>query len=229
MNGSPPPLCLDIFSDPICPWCYIGLKRLDEALADWQGAVETTWRCFMLNPDMPPEGMDRRLYLERKFGGPEGADRVYKAIETAATQAGLSVDFTRIQRTPSTIKAHQALRAAQDYGAGDRFIRALFQAYFEQGQDIGQTDVLTSLWAQADLDIHTLESVFDGQRHLDTLMAEQNEARARGISGVPFFVVGGTYALSGAQNKSVFHQVFRLIQNDTAQNNPVQNKEKETA
>lgn len=210
------PLSLDIFSDPICPWCYIGLKRLDEALAEVGRPVETRWRCYMLNPDMPAEGMDRRAYLERKFGGPEGANRVYRAIEKAATNAGLQVDFSKIQRTPSTIKAHQALREAHDLGAADTFIRALFAAYFEQGQDIGDEAVLSDLWASIGLNSEDLSAVFDEDRHLDTILGEQAEARTRGVSGVPFFVVGGAYALSGAQDKSVFHRVFDLIDQDEA-------------
>ncbi len=210
------PLSLDIFSDPICPWCYIGLKRLDEALAEVDRPVETRWRCYMLNPDMPAEGMDRRAYLERKFGGPEGATRVYGAIEKAATNAGLSVDFAKITRTPSTVKAHQALREAHDRGAADALIRALFTAYFEQGRDIGDETVLTDLWVNQGLNADDLAAVFDEERHMDTILAEQAEARTRGVSGVPFFVVGGAYALSGAQDKSVFHRVFDLIDQDEA-------------
>ena len=207
-------LSLDIFSDPICPWCYIGLKRLDEALAEVDRPVETRWRCYMLNPHMPAEGMDRRAYLENKFGGPQGALRVYGAIEKAATQAGLNIDFARIQRTPSTIKAHQALREAYNLGAADAFIRVIFAAYFEQGQDLGDTAVLSDLWTSLSLKAEDLQAVLDEDRHLDTILGEQAEARRQGVSGIPFFVVGGTYALSGAQDKSVFRRVFELIDQD---------------
>ena len=210
------PLTLDIFSDPICPWCYIGLKRLDAALAELEEEVATTWRCYMLNPDMPREGMDRRTYLERKFGGPAGADRVYGAIEAAAKQAGLNVDFAAITRTPSTYAAHQALRGAQALGGGDSFIRKLFVAYFEQGKDIGDASVLADLWAACDLPAQDLTDLLDDERHLDAITAEMNEARLRGVSGVPFFVVNGTYALSGAQDKAAFAQVFSLAKENHA-------------
>ena len=210
------PIKLDIFSDPICPWCYIGLKRLDAALAELGEAVETQWRCYMLNPDMPPQGMDRRAYLERKFGGPAGADRVYGAIESAAKQAGLTVDFAAIKRTPSTYAAHQALRGAQELGGGDAFIRKLFVAYFEEGRDIGEPAVLSDLWTQCDLPTQTLTALLEDERHLETISAEMNEARLRGVSGVPFFVVNGTYALSGAQDKAAFAQVFNLARQSDA-------------
>ena len=205
------PITLDIFSDPICPWCYIGLKRLDTALEELEETVVTKWRCYMLNPDMPPEGMDRRTYLERKFGGPAGADRVYGAIETTARQAGIDVNFAAIMRTPSTYAAHQALRGAQELGQGDAFIRKLFAAYFEQGKDIGDQDVLTDLWVTCDMLHQELTALLDDQRHLATIISEMQEARHRGVNGVPFFVLGGTYALSGAQDKAAFAHVFNLL------------------
>jgi len=216
MSAGARPLTLDIFSDPICPWCYIGLKRLDEALAEVAVPVETRCRCFMLNPDMPAKGMDRRAYLERKFGGPEGANRVYGAIEKAAKAAGLQVNFDKITRTPSTLKAHQALREAHEHGGADSYIRALFGAYFEDGRDIGEAAVLADLWVACDLPEGALDTVFAEQRHQEAVMAEQNEARVRGVSGVPFFVINGAYALSGAQDKSVFHRVFELAQQNEA-------------
>ena len=205
------PITLDIFSDPICPWCYIGLKRLDAALAELEATVTTQWRCYMLNPDMPREGMDRRAYLERKFGGPASADRVYGAIETAAKQAGIDVNFAAMKRTPSTYAAHQALRGAQELGGGDTFIRKLFTAYFEDGQDIGDPAVLAALWTASDLPADVLSDLLADERHLDAITAEMNEARVRGVNGVPFFVVNGTYALSGAQDKAAFAQVFSLL------------------
>lgn len=207
---APIPLSLDIFSDPICPWCYIGLKRLDEALAELDRPVETRWRCFMLNPNMPEGGMDRRTYLERKFGGPEDARRVYSAIDTAAKRAGLSLDFDRITRTPATWTAHQALREAHQLGAADALSRALFAAYFKDGQDIGDPTVLAALWAAVGLDPARLAHVLEKHIHRAALDAEQQAARARGISGVPFFIVNGIHALSGAQDKSVLLQVFSL-------------------
>lgn len=211
------PVQLDIFSDPICPWCYIGLKRLDEALAETDRTVEATWRCYMLNPHMDMAGMDRRAYLENKFGGPEGATRVYGAIEQAATSAGLEIDFAKIERTPNTTRAHQAIREAQSLGQADPLIRALFHAYFKMGQDIGDVAVLRALWCSVGLSAADLDAVFATDKHLDALMSEQNEARLHGVSGVPFFVVDGTYALSGAQDKSVFHQIFNLLGRDQVQ------------
>ncbi len=211
----PSPISIDVFSDPICPWCYIGLQRLEGALAAINRQVRMHWRCFMLNPEMPLAGMDRQTYLERKFGGPSGAQRVYATIEAAATQAGLSLDFSRIRRTPSTVLAHMALREAQiqhaETNQAEAFVRGLFAAYFERGQDIGQRQVLHDLWAAAGLSPARLDQVFDQDLHRDHIAAENRDARSRGISGVPFFIVAGTYALAGAQDQAALQRVFDLV------------------
>jgi len=216
----PAPILIDIFSDPICPWCYIGLKRLDAALAQTDRAVQTRWRCFMLNPDMPAEGMDRRTYLERKFGGPQGADRVYGAIEQAAKQAGLQVDFAKIARTPSTIAAHMALREAQfneaEGAQADALVRALFAAYFEEGRDIGDPDILAQIWQDAGFAPDRLAAVLAEDHHREDIIEENRVARSRGISGVPFFIIAGTYALSGAQDTAALTRVFDLIDQEAA-------------
>ena len=169
----------------------------------------------MLNPDMPAQGMDRREYLERKFGGPQGADRVYGAIETAAKQAGLQVEFGKISRTPSTLLAHIALREAQvnahETAQADSFVRQLFSAYFEHGQDIGSPQTLHKLWLKGGFAKDRLDRVFAQDLHRDAIWTENQEAHTRGISGVPFFIVANTYALSGAQDKASLHRVFDLI------------------
>ncbi len=212
----PSPISIDVFSDPICPWCYIGLQRLDATLAAINRQVRTRWRCFMLNPEMPLEGMDRQSYLARKFGGVSSAQRVYSAIGSAAEQAGLSLDFAKIRRTPSTVLAHMALREAQLESEkvddkANAFVRSLFAAYFEHGQDIGQRQVLQDLWAAAGLLPSRLERAFDQDLHRDHVLAENLEARSRGISGVPFFIVAGTYALAGAQDQLALKRVFDLV------------------
>ena len=135
---------LDILSDPICPWCYIGKANLDRALEahpDHPFVIE--WHPFQLNPDMPPEGMDRRAYLEAKFGGREAAVQVYARIAEAAKAAGLSIAFDKIERTPNTLDAHRLIHWAGVEGRQTAVVTRLFKAYFEAGQDIGDRDVLT--------------------------------------------------------------------------------------
>ncbi|MEO0914157.1 MAG: DsbA family oxidoreductase, partial [Pseudomonadota bacterium] len=122
---------LDIISDPICPWCYIGKTKLDAALNERPDfRFEIRWRPFQLNPDMPPEGMDRRAYLEQKFGGKEGALRVYGQIADAAEAAGLEIDFAAIKRTPNTIDAHRLIRWAEAEAAQGPVVSQLFDRYF---------------------------------------------------------------------------------------------------
>ncbi|MEO1293562.1 MAG: DsbA family oxidoreductase, partial [Pseudomonadota bacterium] len=139
---------LDILSDPICPWCYIGKARLESALgkraaAEAPVALDLQWRPFQLNPEMPADGMDRRAYLEAKFGGKEGAVRVYSAIQSAAEEDGLEIAFDKIERTPNTIDAHRLIRWARIDNAQNAVVDALFRRYFVEGDDISNPEVLT--------------------------------------------------------------------------------------
>lgn len=134
---------LDIFSDPICPWCYIGKARLDRALADAPDHPFTIrWRPFMLNPDMPADGMDRRAYLETKFGGRQGAIDAYLPVATMAEEAGLEINLDAIRTTPSTVDAHRLTHWAGIEGVQTAIVSALFKAYFVDGRDIGDHEVL---------------------------------------------------------------------------------------
>lgn len=214
------PIVIDIFSDPICPWCYIGLKRLDLALDETDSTTHMRWRCFMLNPEMPHNGMNRREYLERKFGGKEGADRVYGAIKIAAENLGIAIDFDKITHTPSTVLAHIALRESQvfdcDIEKVDIFARSLFAAYFEKGLDLGKRDQIIDIWQSSGFDPTRLERAIDEGHHKAEIFDEHRAARDRGITGVPFFIVNGTYALSGAQDKAALNRVFDLLNQKAA-------------
>ena len=144
---------LDIISDPICPWCYIGKTLLDQAMAlRPDHPFEIEWHPFQLNPDMPAEGMDRRDYLETKFGGKEGAIRAYAPVLERAEAAGLTIDFAAIKRTPNTLDAHRLLHWAGIEGCQDRMAMALFRAYFNEGRDIGDPEVLADLADSLSLD-----------------------------------------------------------------------------
>ena len=135
---------LDILSDPICPWCYIGKANLDRALSKHPDhPFEIEWHPFQLNPTMPAEGMDRREYLETKFGGKENAVRVYSNIAEAAKVAGLNINFEGIKTTPNTINAHRLIHWAGLEGRQTAVVSKLFKAYFVEGRDIGSNDVLS--------------------------------------------------------------------------------------
>ncbi|CAN0585191.1 unnamed protein product, partial [Ectocarpus sp. 12 AP-2014] len=143
---TPQGIKLDILSDPICPWCYIGKARLDQALAqvpDHPFVIE--WHPFQLNPDMPSEGMDRRTYLETKFGGQDGAAKAYAPIVEHAADSGLSINFDAMQRTPNTLDAHRLIHWAGIERAQLKVVDALFQSYFVDGRDIGNHDVLSDI------------------------------------------------------------------------------------
>ena len=208
---------LDILSDPICPWCYIGKAHLDRALEahpDHPFAIE--WHPFQLNPDMPPEGMDRRAYLEAKFGGPEGAAQVYGRIADAARAAGLSIDFDAIQRTPSTLDAHRLIHWAGLEGRQTAVVTRLFKAYFEAGQDIGDRNVLLDIAEGVGLDRAMIERLLDSDADREDIRARDAHARARGVTGVPTFVVANAHVLPGAQPPELWEQVLTelVAQND---------------
>ena len=210
-------LSLDVFADPICPWCFIGKRNLEKALDTYDGPqveAQVQWRTFMLNPGMPPEGMDRRTYLEAKFGGPENAQAIYGRIRQAGLAAGLSFDFDGIGRTPSTRAAHRAVRHVQmtsGLAAAEAFMEALFKAYFSDGRDIGQVAVLLEIAREAGADEGALWSMFETDAYIEEINAEDVQAREMGMGGVPGFIVNRKYFLSGAQPAAAFHKLFDLI------------------
>ena len=190
---------LDILSDPICPWCYIGwtnLARAMEARPDHPFTVE--WHPFQLNPDMPPEGMDRRAYLEGKFGGPEAAARAYAPVHEKAKEAGLNLNLDGIARTPNTINAHRLIHWAGIEGRQTPAKLALFRAYFIEGRDIGDIGVLTDLAESIGLDRDMVARLFEGDQDTQRLRDRDAHARSRGVSGVPTFVIASQHAVPGA-------------------------------
>lgn len=200
---------LDILSDPICPWCYIGKANLDRALEarpDHRFAVE--WHPFQLNPEMPVDGMDRRTYLETKFGGRENAVAVYGRIAEAAEAAGLAIDFELIQRTPNTLDAHRLIHWAGLEGRQTAAVAALFQAYFREGLDIGDHDVLATIADAAGLDRAMIERLLGGDADSKDIAARDLNARQKGVTGVPTFVVAQTHVVPGAQPVEVWTGVI---------------------
>ncbi len=200
---------LDILSDPICPWCYIGKASLDRALeARPDHPFEIEWHPFQLNPDMPAEGMDRRKYLETKFGGKHRATAVYARIAEAAEAAGLPIDFEKIRRTPNTLDAHRVIHWAGLEGRQTAMVAALFRAYFTEGQDIGDVDVLADLAGEVGLDREMIRRLLDGDSDRKDIADRDAHARSRGVTGVPTFVVGYRHALPGAQPPEVWNQAI---------------------
>ncbi|MEX0814728.1 MAG: DsbA family oxidoreductase [Dongiaceae bacterium] len=208
---------LDIFSDTICPWCFIGKRRLERALATRpQPDLAIRWRAFQLNPDMPPDGMDRHAYLEAKFGGAARTARVYDAVTAAGAGEGIDFDFGRIGRTPNTLESHRLLRFAFDQGRQDALVETLFRTYFIDGADIGDRAVLAAAAAEAGLDADAARRFLEGDAEADSVRDEDVLARRQGINGVPCFVFNGRFGLSGAQDPEVFFQLFDLAREDDA-------------
>ncbi|GGA11362.1 DsbA family oxidoreductase [Neptunicoccus cionae] len=203
---------LDIISDPICPWCYIGKTKLDRALEkhpDHDLVIE--WHPFQLNPTMPAEGMDRREYLEAKFGGKEGAIKTYGAIAQAAEDAGIDIDFEGIKRTPSTLNAHRLLHWAAVEGHQNAVVDRLFTAYFKEGQDISDVDLLVSIASDAGMDGEMVRRLLNGDQDAKEIQERDASARERGISGVPCFIIGKHYVVQGAQPTELWEKVISEI------------------
>ncbi len=200
---------LDIFSDPVCPWCYIGKSNLDRALesrADHPFQIE--WHPFQLNPDMAADGVDKRSYLSDRFGGPDKLAAIHARLREAARQAGVDMDPDTPKRLPNTLNAHRLIHWAGLEGRQTPVVSALFRAYWKEGRDIGNPAVLADIAASAGLDRAAIARLLDGDADRDTITARDAHARERGVTGVPCFVVADQYVLSGAQPVALWQQAM---------------------
>ena len=200
---------LDIMSDPICPWCYIGKSYLDQALQDIPDHPFTIeWHPFQLNPDMPREGMGRRAYLEGKFGGKEGAVRAYAPVVERAEAAGLKIDFEGMQRTPNTLDAHRLIHWAGIEGRQTAAVAALFHAYFVDARDIGDIDVLADIADGIEMDAAVVRKLLSSDADREDIAKRDAHARQMGVNSVPTFIVGQRHAVPGAQSPELWAQVI---------------------
>ncbi|MBE1282238.1 MAG: thioredoxin domain-containing protein [Rhodobacteraceae bacterium] len=203
---------LDILSDPICPWCYIGKTHLDKALAqipDHPFVIE--WHPFQLNPDMPAGGMDRREYLERKFGGKDGAVRAYAPVVENAKQAGLNINFEAMQRTPNTLDAHRLIHWAGIEGKQQKAVDALFKAYFEEGRDIGNREVLGDIADGIGMDASVILKLLKTDNDTQDIRDRDSHSRQMGVNSVPTFIVANKHAVPGAQPPDLWVKVIGEI------------------
>jgi predicted DsbA family dithiol-disulfide isomerase len=203
-------LTVDVYSDVICPWCYVGKRRLERALKAWDGVpVNIRWRPFQLNPTMPRNGMDRRRYLDTKFGSPAAAQAIYDQVSTAGADEGIPFAFARIARTPNTFAAHRLIWLAGHHGKQDEMVELLFRQYFLEGGDVGSIETLSLAAAQAGLDQAATETFLTGDEGVGEVKAEEAAGHRLGIRGVPYFVFNGANALSGAQPSEQLLVAFR--------------------
>ena len=191
------PLSIEIYSDVVCPWCYVGKRRLERALSQLPAVpVQTIWRPFELNPTMPKEGMDRAAYLEAKFGSVDAFQHLEEHVVAAGVSAGIAFAFERIVRTPNTFLAHRLIWYAGQQGRQDEIVDALFSGYFEEGADIGSPSVLAELAASAGLKATSFLAADEGAAEVK---AEEAAGHRLGIRAVPYFVLNNSYGISGAQ------------------------------
>jgi predicted DsbA family dithiol-disulfide isomerase len=203
-------LTVDVYSDVICPWCYVGKRRLERALKTWDGVpVNIRWRPFQLNPTMPRNGMDRRQYLDAKFGSPAAAQAIYDHVSTAGTEEGIQFAFARIARTPNTFAAHRLIWLAGHHDKQDEMVEMLFRQYFLEGGDIGDIKTLSQAAADTGLDRAAIETFLAGDGGIEAVKAEEAAGHRLGIRGVPYFVFNSTSALSGAQPPEQLLVAFR--------------------
>lgn len=200
---------LDIISDPICPWCYIGKSYLDRALAAHPSHPFTIeWHPYQLNPDMAEGGMERREYLELKFGGQDGALKVYGEIAKTAEEAGLDIDFAAIKTTPNTINAHRLIHWAGVEGRQAFVVAALFKAYFVEGRDIGAAGVLCNIAGDSGMDADMVERLLASDADLEDIRARDAHSREMGVRGVPTFILNNETVLTGAQPAETWGQII---------------------
>jgi predicted DsbA family dithiol-disulfide isomerase len=200
---------IDIVSDVICPWCYVGQRRLARALAMRPDLnVEISWRPFQLAPELPREGMERRTYLKAKFGEGAGRGPVLDALRQAGLEEGITFNFEAIERTPNTLDAHRLIYWAGGLGAQTRIVSLLFAAYFEQGRDIGQISELAAIAETGGMDAARVTHLLASDADIDRIQHDIELAGRLGIAGVPTFVLDRRFMAQGAQDPEQLVQVL---------------------
>ncbi len=212
MNVLAPPkarLTVEVVHDLVCPWCYLGTRRLLRTLRRRPDLlVELVWRPFLLNPDMPRMGMARSDYVVRKFGGEDRARRLYSSIAEIGRAEGVQFRFDRVRRTPSSVDAHRLVRWAARFGRANSVVEALFTAHFADGRDLGEIGVLCAIAGACGLDPAAARTMLASDAELDGVHADNLRAHRLGINGVPCFVVGGRHAIAGAQEPEVIERLL---------------------
>jgi predicted DsbA family dithiol-disulfide isomerase len=205
---------IDVISDTICPWCYIGKRRLERALRlRPQIAFDVRWRPFQLDPTTPAEGVDRKAYIERKFGSSDKVRPIHAALLKAGEDEGIPFAFERIARTPNTINSHRLIRWSHSMGVQDAVVELLFRRYFVDGADIGRVETLVDIAAEAGMDAELVEELMNSDADRELVEREDSLARKIGIQGVPTFFVGGRILITGAQDaESIARTIDRAVE-----------------
>jgi predicted DsbA family dithiol-disulfide isomerase len=207
-------LSIDVVSDVVCPWCFLGLKRLEKAIAATPDVdVSVTWRPFQLDPTIPAGGMDRKAYMLAKFGSEERLREIHARMEPLGEAEGIDFAFDAIKVSPNTLDAHRVVRWAGGAGPGvqNKLVRRLFKLYFEEGADVGDRMVLTDAARETGMDAAVVESLLPSDADREAVANEAATASRMGITGVPCFLFEGKYAIVGAQDSSTLADAIRQI------------------
>tara|TARA_B100000212_G_scaffold334377_1_gene304970 strand:- start:3477 stop:4133 length:657 start_codon:yes stop_codon:yes gene_type:complete len=203
---------LDIFSDTVCPWCYIGKKRLENALNKYKNLViKQTWRPFQLNPGMPPDGMDRQEYLISKFGSSDAAKTVYENIYEEGVKEGINFNFDLIEVTPNSFNSHRLLALAYKVDIQEKVLDDLFESYFLHGKNIGDPNILLQIAIKHNINAEEFKSYLSDQENIEPLANEAIQAKKMGINSVPTFIVNRQIVINGAQTSENFELIFEKL------------------
>ena len=205
---------VDVISDVVCPWCYIGQKRLDQAVASLPEIdVDIHWKPYQLDPTIPPEGKDRKAYMLAKFGSEDRLKQIHDRIVPLGAAEGIDFAFDAIKIAANTLDAHRVIRWSASAGDGvqDRVTKALFAANFEKGEYIGDHAVLARIAGENGMDETIVAGLLATDADKDSVQAEIENAQRMGVTGVPFFVLEGKYAVTGAQDTAVLADAIRQV------------------
>ena len=201
-------LTIDVVSDVVCPWCYLGEKRLEAALAGQSFPVTVRWRPYQLDPTIPSEGLDRQQYMERKFGKDGRVKGIHDRLAGLGAEVGIAFAFDKITRAPNTLDAHRLIRWAASAARQSEMADRLFRAYFVEGRDIGDRAVLLAIAGDCGLDTEIVRKLLEGGADVEPVRQEVAEAQKIGVTGVPFFIFDGRLAVPGAQDASILKQAI---------------------
>lgn len=204
------PFIIDVISDVICPWCFLGKRRLDQALQSLDMPVFVRWRPYMLDPTIPPEGLDRQQYMLAKFG-PERLKTIHDPLIEAGREAGVPYHFDAITRTPNTLDAHRLIRWSHTVERQTDMVERLFMAYWSEGQDVGNRDVLAACAGDVGINAQQIRELLDSAQDVAETRAEIEHATTIGVTGVPTFIFAQSFALAGAQSPEVLADAITRV------------------
>lgn len=210
-------IVIDVVSDTVCPWCFIGKRRLAKAMASRpQITFDVRWRAYRLDPTVPPQGLERKAYLKARFGDDDRVRQMGESIREAGRMEDIHFAYERITRTPNTLDSHRLIRWAASAGVQDDVVERLFKAYFEEGRDIGSAAVLCDIAAEAGMNQELVARLIAEQADVELIEREDALAHQMGISGVPTFIFANRYAASGAQEPNVLLQIIDRLQDEAS-------------